>query len=499
MSHSGRNRGLLSKYKKENEDLQKQIQQYIQSTSISQSVKLNESISRLNDYADQLVMKIQSETTKLEDYENQNEFLESQIMDTRIDMGGVDTTRKNASIIEKQISVLENRLEKCLKKYSAAVSKNKDLRQEIENLREERVVFDSIYKKMESELQEKKRHMAEVIEKSNEAYEHRDEAAEEFKKLQQLSNQVSSEYASQFSELDEILKTDEELNSKLKEQERKRSEGLLGTLSRDQQQNLEKKVIKQNWSLAEQRAKFLVHQEKVKQFNEMFRKIEEATNLTIDELIEKFQESENINFSLFTYVNELNSQMEKLEADIASLNNQIKLHELDDASTEVQRKNKLLQVQEQVKQQNVLASEFAIKHQDTLGILKSLTSYVQNMFQTIGCDEEHVSQMLGTSKVNENNIMVYLGMIEQRTNNLIHTLDSNGDTVDLNASQRSISMIGTGPKHAYNVTADLTIEPPTTGDGLSDESDDEDESERPLTRTELISKAKKLETPAKKK
>uniref|UniRef100_A0A7S1KMS6 ODAD1 central coiled coil region domain-containing protein n=1 Tax=Percolomonas cosmopolitus TaxID=63605 RepID=A0A7S1KMS6_9EUKA len=492
---SRRNRGLLLKYKKENVQLSQQIQQYIQSTSISQSVRLNERMNRMNDFADQLVMKIQSESGKLQDYENQLEVLEAQIMDARIDMGGVDTSKRNSQLIEKQISVLENRLDKCLKKYSSSISKNKELRQEIENLREERVVFDSIYKKMETELHEKKKQMAEIIEKSNEAYEQRDEAVEELKKLQQLSAQVNAEYAVQFNELDEIIRTDDELNSKLKEQEKKRSEGLLGSLSRDQQQRLEKKVIKQNWSLAEQRAKYLVHQEKVKQYNEMFRKIQEATNLSIDELIEKFQEAENTNFSLFTYVNELNSQVEKLESDIASLTQNIREHETDDASTEVQRKNKLVQVQDQVKQQNTMAEEFALKHQDTLGVLKSLTSSIQTMFQGIGCDEEQITQMLGTSKVSENNIMIYLGIIEQRTNYLIQNMSEQQEPQDLNTSQ-AISVIGAGPKHAYNASDELTIEPPSTGEGLSDDSDDDEESERPLTRTELIQKAKKIEATA---
>ena len=58
-------------------------------------------------------------------------------------------------------------------KFNEALSKNRELREEIENLRQERKVFDEIYKRLEHDLHEKKKEMAAVIEDSNVAYEER--------------------------------------------------------------------------------------------------------------------------------------------------------------------------------------------------------------------------------------------------------------------------------------------------------------------------------------
>lgn len=55
---------------------------------------------------------------------------------------------------------------------------NTQLRQEIDSLRRERVVFDELYKKMEKELTYKKNKMAQIIETANTAYEQRDRANE---------------------------------------------------------------------------------------------------------------------------------------------------------------------------------------------------------------------------------------------------------------------------------------------------------------------------------
>jgi coiled-coil domain-containing protein 63/114 len=53
------------------------------------------------------------------------------------------------------------------------------LREEIDNLRRERVVFDQINAKLAFELHEKKKEMAQIIEISNIAYEARDQAQNE--------------------------------------------------------------------------------------------------------------------------------------------------------------------------------------------------------------------------------------------------------------------------------------------------------------------------------
>ena len=64
-----------------------------------------------------------------------------------------------------------------------AISKNKDLRESIDSLRRERVIFDNIYRKLEKELHKKREEMANIIEIANSAYEERDRAQEELATL----------------------------------------------------------------------------------------------------------------------------------------------------------------------------------------------------------------------------------------------------------------------------------------------------------------------------
>ena len=76
------------------------------------------------------------------------------------------------------MKVLEQRLEKANLKFNDAVSANKTLREQIDALRRERVIFENVYKRLEKELLSKRQDMANIIEIANTAYEERDKAQE---------------------------------------------------------------------------------------------------------------------------------------------------------------------------------------------------------------------------------------------------------------------------------------------------------------------------------
>ena len=90
-------------------------------------------------------------------------------------------------MIQKQIRILENRLDKALVKFNEALAHNKKLRETIDDLRRERVVFDNIYRKLERELQEKTKQMANITALSTVSYEQRDNSQMEIAAIEQAN------------------------------------------------------------------------------------------------------------------------------------------------------------------------------------------------------------------------------------------------------------------------------------------------------------------------
>ena len=52
-------------------------------------------------------------------------------------------------VVQKQIRVMENRLDKSLVRFNSALATNAQLRSMIDHLRQERSVFEGIYKKLQ--------------------------------------------------------------------------------------------------------------------------------------------------------------------------------------------------------------------------------------------------------------------------------------------------------------------------------------------------------------
>lgn len=120
---------------------------------------------------------------RLQELEKQLSLADSKLQAQRAWLGGVNATAEIDQQVQRQIKVLESRLDKALVKFNEALSQNKSLREEIDHLRRERVTFETIYKKLEKELHDKKKEMVNVIEISNIAYEARDQAQNEIAAL----------------------------------------------------------------------------------------------------------------------------------------------------------------------------------------------------------------------------------------------------------------------------------------------------------------------------
>lgn len=63
--------------------------------------------------------------------------------------GGQSQTDQNS----KKIKILENRLEKANQKFNETIAQNKVMREEIDNLRKEKVIFENLYSKLDKQVQ----------------------------------------------------------------------------------------------------------------------------------------------------------------------------------------------------------------------------------------------------------------------------------------------------------------------------------------------------------
>lgn len=150
---------------------------------------------------------------------------------------------------------------------------------------------------------------------------------------------------------------------------------------------------------------------------------------------------------------------------------------------------------ERFKQTTAEADLYDKQLKATVKILDQLKAGIESVFGKINCDRSVIADMLGDNdSVNENNMMQYLGIIEQKTNELlqIHAYlqlkelqnKPEGDPAGPGTpSTATIALLG-GPV-APPAATQITIVPPSTEDDKDDEDDESLDLGRLLTTHEL--------------
>ena len=126
-------------------------------TAMATSEAAVSEIEKLQSIGDTFARRIQLEKRRIEELDTKIAAGQKAVLGQRGKVGGVNASKENNNIISKQIRILERRLDLALVKYNDTLAKNKGLREKVDELRRERVIFDGIYKNLEKEMYDKKR------------------------------------------------------------------------------------------------------------------------------------------------------------------------------------------------------------------------------------------------------------------------------------------------------------------------------------------------------
>jgi len=491
----------VDKLKRENSQLKSELQLQQRASTVGDGSVASVKVTRMQDTTDQITRAIETERRRSEELDTRTRNVREGILGERKDMGGNNAPQEQNQAIGKQIKVLEHRLHRALVKFNEAIAANKDLREEIDNLRRERVVFDGIYKKLQHELAEKKKRMAEIIEVANVAYEQRDRAQTEIGQLKLQAEKEQQEFESEWKELGRKLEEDRKRQDFLARERQKMMEiGQRGEMSMEDEQALKKHVVKGHWGLAKDKASIHAGMEKVQSYEEAFTQIQRATQISdIDTLVRQFIENEDQNFKMFNYLNELNQEIEKGEEQITELKQETEKYRGADKGAASQRKRLIRDLQERTADVEAKTSQYEDAYKVLTSSIGAISRSIEGLATKLKCHTQLLTEMGADSACNESNIMIYLGIVEQRANELLSSyinLQQHGSTyaslppAESNGLAHSASAPPSGLLVGPNTPANLpppSITVPTTAEDF--ESDDsEEDDEHPLTRDELHAK-----------
>ncbi|XP_073513870.1 outer dynein arm-docking complex subunit 1 isoform X1 [Phyllobates terribilis] len=436
--------------------------------------KLHSLLEQKNDLDEQLA----SEKQTIADLDQEIKSWEKKLYNQRKQVRGSSGSAKLNTHTQKNVKVMENRLDRASTKFNLQLSKNSKMREEIDILRIERSRFDQLYKRLEKELLQTRKEIGFVIDESSAAHDARDEAQTKMLQMKEKAEKDLNQHTAEIKELQRVIDHDRRLKEFMgtKTQERSISEEVLDARRRREKEEQERKKKDPT-------------EDTIETFEQAFQQIQSVTGEdNLDILVNRFIEVEDRNFALFNYVNEQNNEIERLTEQITEIKREIEEFKAQGVRLEQEHRSILKNIEGKQEEAVKQADDYQLQLKGVMKILDQLKSGIDSLFKKINCDRSVLDEMLGSSSsIREANIMQYLGLIEQKTNELLAAqsfLDSKNYDKPYDPQETARVLLG----HLVDLHPPVyEIQPPGTGDEYDSDNDSAmaDEEERPLTQAEL--------------
>jgi len=429
----------VAELRKSNAEMKNELNAEMRLTSLT-NAQTGSKIAKLQEKGTFYAKQIEVEAKKLHDLERQIEILQAAIDDKRSKLRKVEGNSSDS--LSKDIKKLERTLEKTLQKHNEVLADNKQLKEEIDHLRRERVTFDKIYKKLETELQQKKKTFEEVTESSKQAQAKKKKIADQIKLLKERvmkeESNIEREFQDIFKDINEKNIVDrieekfgplQERTGPIKKKENESPTKTNGNMLDDYHDgDISRMSIRKGLRSVEKRprdASFKSPQEEVQEYNEIFESLKKKTNKSdLKDILALFEDYETKNYSLYQHLTHLSDEKETLEKQIQLIKEEIGgLSQSQQKGGVEQGDNKAQKIQELKHQIEDGDKHFGFLETKQTGLTETINALkisIPIIFERIGCNvEDYANELLDGTTVNEGNMLQYLAIIEKKTNEIL--------------------------------------------------------------------------------
>jgi len=408
------------------------------------------------------------------------------------------------------VRVLERNLVKAIEDLNKGNCDNEGLREQIDQLRKERTILDSVFKTMEKDINGNKKMLEKEKMKINESRFSAEEAKQKTRALNKMLDRERKGFKNETKEMKKELFLENEVQKeqesrKQHENEQEASGSGKGKNRRaymvaDEEEAfsepaMHRRILKLSFLNTIQRRHIKQHQKNIEVFEQAFATIKSSTGISdIEEIVKIFIALEQRNFSLLTYVNQLNREIETIEIRNRELNTQLSTYKQDQSQSAVRKGEALSEISVQIEKTKSATKEKEKMIQDSADALKECRPLIENIVSHLkdklpglisaGYEGDPPNMKIGTPDDHEENLNNYLMYIEEA---ILQFRVSLSQDVQQMAELRPQPPKATqrlqkpGDLPSAHITGDDSDDDPDTGLG-----------DRPWTRNELRDRAQAM-------
>ncbi|KAM8867952.1 outer dynein arm-docking complex subunit 1-like, partial [Synchiropus picturatus] len=435
-SYTAQARERIRRQKQEIETLQREQRELNDNLGACRHVAQQQKEKKVTDSLQQILETLEKERLLQQEIKKEVSDVERKLAEQR--KGKVSTTeeqRNQARRTQKALRTAENKLDRALTKLHEQQSKGRNLKGGLQSLLIERDHFQLLRNKLEKELQDVRVKIKELIKLSTAAYDARLEAQARMNMMREKAEKDLEQYN---AEMKELQVTEHEFNLKefktTKCREMSSQEAGHGQLSDLEEQREMEPTTEMLESLEEAFTRILV--------------LTKADNLDI--VATRFIQVEDRNFALFNYVNEQATETEAVKDQISQMQVEMKQFEEERLQQKQNFAASLADIDLRLKESTLQAEDDDAQSKVMSELLSQIITGLSNVLSNVECGRSSLEDKLGfSSGINENNIMSYLSLVEQKTNELLSIqafLHYKGLTKDYNPRVSSRFLHGQNPE-----------------------------------------------------
>ncbi|KAF6076836.1 coiled-coil domain containing 114 [Phyllostomus discolor] len=381
--------------------------------------------------------------------------------------------------IQRRIKVMENHLDKVTCRFDIQLVRNAALREELNILLIERNHYMNVDRKLQKEIRHLRHMISGLIFSSTSAYSVREEAKAKMDMLRERADKEVVQNQTEVQTLQRHIAHLEQLHRFLK--------------LKNNDRRPDPSVVEKRERRAREVAQGLrkTSQEKlVLRYEDTLSKLSQLTGESdLDLMVDKYLEMEGRNFAEFTFINEQNSELERVQEEIKEMQEAMESMRTSEAARWSLQEEQRVALQQSMEGVRLEADNLEARSQEFRRRLEKLKAGIQQLFTRAHCDSTIIDDLLGVkTRMRDRDISLYLSLIEKRLVELLTVqafLDAQGYTSS-SLVNAALLVLGQSLEDAPKKVA-----PPQLPNNLEEPPGFEAKEDYPMSKEELLSHVKK--------
>ncbi|KAG3120218.1 hypothetical protein PI124_g375 [Phytophthora idaei] len=376
--------------------------------------------------------------------------------------GGVNAVRTRMADEQRELMKLENRLSACKTRESKMAAYNAELRNRVDELRANRVLSQTVFEKNQRRLRDIQKQMQETFRQSTQIVGERDRILSQANSLSGQNMDEQEAFDQVYQSLASIIKREKESAEAYRKQILEQDpmdlsdDFVRGNMKLEDELQLKKTLQKLDMTMLGDKQNIASINEKLQEFETTFAALQQEMGVDdYHELVEVYSRKEEENFALFRYIQSTNNEVEQLEDEKLALEREIQKlkSEMQDGSANARKRmvDDLVETRQNIFKEN---AEIERLRAAAAREFQPLARVVDRLYNALGCNDvmppvvgastsgngsdtskrtrkqsedqlamvariNSMNDLLAAQGITEGNILQFLAIIEQRSNDLI--------------------------------------------------------------------------------